>query len=149
MLGNSCGTRKTGDAVARVLRPLRIASTSSDMGGLEEFRHIIEKEIELWKADGFPVKKAQTAGTFNAESMGTAMDLNKDPDAWRRLSAEAVMARSLVQGEQVLRMAIEDILRMDAEIARLRAMLEQAIIDRDEAWQRIDVVRRTFASQNF
>jgi hypothetical protein len=41
------------------------------------------------------------------------------------------------------------LLRMDAEIARLRATLEQAVIDREEAWQRIDVVRRVFDSQAF
>jgi len=46
----------------------------------------------------------------NAQEQG--MNLNKDPASWRRVSVEAVMAGSKAQGENVLRMAIEDILRL-------------------------------------
>lgn len=44
------------------------------------------------------------------------MKLNKDPESWRRVSVEAVMSGSQAQGENVLRMAIEDILRLDAQL---------------------------------
>ncbi len=40
------------------------------------------------------------------------MNLNKDPERWRRVSVAAVMDGSRAQCENVLRMAIEDILRL-------------------------------------
>ncbi len=69
------------------------------------------------------------------------MNLNKDPDSWRRVSVDAVISGSRAQGENVLRMAIEDILRLDAECQSLRATQEQAIRDRDAAWRRLDKLK--------
>ncbi len=45
-------------------------------------------------------------------------NLNKDPDSWRRVSVEAVMSGSRAQGKNVLRMAIEDILRLSDDPRR-------------------------------
>ena len=53
--------------------------------------------------------------------------MNKDPDSWRRVSVEAVMSGSRAQGENVLRMAIEDILQLEERIANAKAMLSEAL----------------------
>lgn len=51
------------------------------------------------------------------------MNLNKDPESWARVSPEAVAAASTANIQNVVRMAIQDIQRMSAEIQRLRAFI--------------------------
>ncbi len=59
------------------------------------------------------------------------MSLNKDPESWARVSVEAVMAGSAAQVANVLRMAIDDILRLSQaklaldEIASLSPKLDR------------------------
>lgn len=78
--------------------------------------------------------------------------MNKDPESWRRVSVELVIAGSKARGENVLRMAIEDILRLDAE--RNRAVETErrrciAILNK-EGWVRSgnvwDAIRDAMAS---
>lgn len=62
------------------------------------------------------------------------MNLNKDPESWRRVSVEAVMSGSKAQAENVLRMAIEDLLTLvDAYEEATREQRQRAYI---EAMQR-------------
>lgn len=51
------------------------------------------------------------------------MNLNHDPESWARVSPEAVMSGSQAQGINVLRMALQDIAKMAAEINRLNRMV--------------------------
>ena len=48
--------------------------------------------------------------------MSLNLKLNKSPESWRRVSISMVMAGSEGQKENVLRMAIEDVLRLAAEL---------------------------------
>lgn len=62
------------------------------------------------------------------------LNLNKDPSSWRRVLPDAVMAGSREQGENVLRMAIEDLLKLsDAYEEVTREQRQHAYI---EAMQR-------------
>ena len=53
------------------------------------------------------------------------MNLNKDVSSWCRVDPATVLNGSRVQAENVLKMAIEDIERQDAEIGRLTRLLRK------------------------
>lgn len=52
------------------------------------------------------------------------MNLHKDPSSWVRVSPQHALNGSKAQGENVLKMAVDDIGRMDTEIQRLRKALQ-------------------------
>lgn len=55
------------------------------------------------------------------------MNLNKDPESWARVSPEAVAAASTANIQNVVRMAVQDIQQMSAEITRLRVIVERTV----------------------
>lgn len=54
------------------------------------------------------------------------MNLNKDPESWARVSPEAALGGSKAQGENVLKMAIEDIGRLHAELQQAKKPTKRA-----------------------
>lgn len=51
------------------------------------------------------------------------MNLNKDPESWARVSPAAALGGSKAQGENVLKMAIEDIARLSAQLNRANRII--------------------------
>jgi hypothetical protein len=67
------------------------------------------------------------------------MNLNKDPDSWRKVSPEAVAAGSEAQVVNVLRMAIQDLLKLaDAYVGATSEDRERAYIDAMQRDSKLD-----------
>jgi hypothetical protein len=51
--------------------------------------------------------------------------LNKDPESWARVNVKAVLSGSPAQAENVLTMALFDIQKLAAEVARLQNLVRK------------------------
>lgn len=63
------------------------------------------------------------------------MNLNKDPESWARVKADAFLDGSIVQARNVIEMAVQDIARLAAENVRLQQRiwsLENELKDLEE-----------------
>lgn len=62
------------------------------------------------------------------------MNLNKDAESWAKVDPKAVTAGSQAQSENVLRMALQDIARLNAELQSVRADRDRTARNR-EMWK--------------
>jgi hypothetical protein len=62
------------------------------------------------------------------------MSLNKDPESWAKVDARAVTSGSSAQSENVLRMALQDIARLNKRLEAVRADRDRIARNR-EMWK--------------